>query len=71
MVGIKEEIRSIMVREGQSTVSAVKLLNAKYGREDGSQNLSNKLSKGTIRYSEVKEIADILGYDLVWVKRKE
>ena len=34
------------------------------------QNLSNKLAKGTIRYSEVKRIAAITGYEIQWVKKK-
>ena len=33
-------------------------------------NLSKKLNKGTITAIEEDEIADILGYDIVWVKRK-
>ena len=33
------------------------------------QNLSNKLSKGTIKYSEIKKIADIIGYEIQWVKK--
>ena len=32
-------------------------------------NLSNKLTKETIRYSEVKRIADILGYEIKWEKK--
>lgn len=33
------------------------------------QNLSNKLAKGTIRYSEIKKIADIIGYEIEWKKK--
>ena len=33
------------------------------------QNLSNKLTKETIRYSEVKKIAEILGYEIKWEKK--
>ena len=34
------------------------------------QNLSGKLRRGTFSYTEAVEIADILGYDIVWKKRK-
>ena len=34
-------------------------------------NLSAKLQRESIRYREVVELADVLGYDLVWQKRKE
>ena len=33
------------------------------------QNLSNKLTKGTIKYSEVKKIAEITGYEIEWKKK--
>lgn len=33
------------------------------------QNLSNKLNNETIRYSEVKEIADALEYEIKWEKK--
>lgn len=45
----------------------VKLLNDKYNREDTVQNLNNKLTRGTIKYSEIKEIADVLHYKIGWI----
>lgn len=33
-------------------------------------NFSGKLKRGTLRYSEAEDIADVLGYDIVWIKRK-
>lgn len=32
-------------------------------------NINNKLSRGTIKYSEIVKLADIMGYDIQWVKR--
>lgn len=32
-------------------------------------NFSGKLQRGSLRYSEAKELADVLGYELVWQKR--
>ena len=32
-------------------------------------NINNKLSRGTIKYTEVVRLADIMGYDIQWVKR--
>lgn len=34
-------------------------------------NLSGKLRRGSLRYTEAVELADVLGYDLVWQKRRE
>ena len=32
-------------------------------------NFSGKLQRGSLRYREAKELADVLGYDIVWQKR--
>ena len=32
-------------------------------------NLSGKLKRGSLRYGEAVELADALGYDIVWQKR--
>ena len=34
-------------------------------------NLSAKLQRESIRYREVIELADVLGYDIVWQNRRE
>ena len=42
-----------------------------YGWSDSISNLSAKLQRESIRYREVIELADVLGYDIVWQKRRE
>ena len=37
---------------------------------DSVSNLSAKLQRESIRYKEVVELADVLGYDLIWQKRR-
>lgn len=32
-------------------------------------NINNKLSRDTIKYSEIVKLADIMGYDIKWIKR--
>jgi len=34
-------------------------------------NLSGKLKRGSLRYGEAVELADALGYDIVWQKREK
>ncbi|MCK8826927.1 DUF6471 domain-containing protein [Natroniella acetigena] len=63
---IKQEIKSYLARTGWSMTDLVKALNEKHNRDDSVQNLSNKLSRGTIKYKEVKEIADIIGAKINW-----
>lgn len=70
-MGIKDDIKSIIVKSGKTMSEVVELINQKYSRQDTVQNLSNKLTRGTIKYSEVLEIAEVLGYAIKWVKEKE
>ena len=45
--------------------------NGAYGWSDSVSNLSGKLQRESLRYREVVELADVLGYDLVWQKRRD
>jgi len=67
-MNIKEEIKSIIVKSGISMTDVVDTLNKKYCRKDTVQNLSAKLTRGTIKYREAQEIAEVLGYRIEWVK---
>lgn len=67
---IRNEIKSHIIGAGMTMQSTVDRLSAKYGWSDSVPNLSGKLKRGTLRYTEALELADVLGYDLVWVPRK-
>lgn len=32
-------------------------------------NINNKLSRDTIKYSEIVKLADVMGYNIEWIKR--
>lgn len=66
---VREEIKSIIVQSGLSMTDVVQILNAKHQRNDSLQNLSNKLARKTLRYSEAQEIADALNYEIRWVPK--
>lgn len=68
---IKNELKSYIVRSGFTMTQIVEMINEKYNRTDTVQNLSNKLGRGTIKYSEAKEIAEVIGYDIKWVEKSE
>ena len=67
---IRNEIKSYIVREGMTMRELVDMLSFEYGWSDSVLNFSGKLSRGSLRYSEAVEMADVMGYDIVWVKRK-
>ena len=67
----RNEIKAIMVREGMTMTEVVEKMADQYGWSASVPNLSGKLRRGSLRYQEAVELADALGYDLVWQKRKE
>lgn len=48
----------------------VERLAEEYGWSESVPNLSGKLRRGSLRYSEAVELADVLGYNIIWQKRK-
>ena len=46
------------------------MLSDEYGWSDSVSNLSNKLQRESLRYTEAVQLADVLGYDIVWQKRR-
>lgn len=69
-IDIRNEIKSVIVREGKTMAEVIQRLSEDYGWSKSVPNFSDKLSRGSLRYAEVKELADSLGYDIVWQKRK-
>ncbi len=67
----RNEIKSYIVRSGMTMSEVVDLLSADYGWSDSVPNFSGKLKRGSLRYWEAVELADALGYELVWQKRQE
>ena len=68
-MSIKDEIKSLIIKSGWTMSDVVKALNEKHSRDDSVQNLSNKLSRETLKYKEAKEIADIIGYSIEWKQK--
>ena len=70
-MNIRNEIKAQIVRAGFTMQELVDRLSDEYDWSDSVSNLSAKLQRESIRYKEVVELADVLGYDIVWQKRKE
>ena len=63
---LRNEIKAYIVRQGITMQEVVDVLSDVYGWSDSVSNLSNKLQ----RYKEAVQLADALGYDIQWVRRK-
>ena len=67
----RTRIKTVITAESQTLKNIVDELNIRHpSKSKTAQNLSNKLSRKTIRFDEVAEIMDILGYDIVLRNRK-
>ena len=68
---IRNEIKAQIIRAGYTMQEVVDLLHDEYGWSDRVSNLSGKLQRESLRYREAVELADVLGYELVWQKRRD
>lgn len=69
-MGIKEDIKSLLAKEAQTMTDIASKIYKNENRRASMSNLSRKLSSETIKYTEVKKILDVLGYDIEFKKRK-
>ena len=70
-MNVRNEIKAQIIRTGMTMQEVVDLLSDEYGWSDSVSNLSNKLQRESLRYVEAVQLADALGYDLVWQKRRD
>lgn len=59
---IRNEIKAYIVREGMTMSEVVERLAEEYGWSESVPNLSGKLRRGSLRYGEAVELANVLGY---------
>ncbi len=65
---LKKELKSFIYSSGHTLQDINELLSKLKGVESTPQNFSNKLSKGALKYSDVKLIARLCGYEIEWKK---
>ena len=68
MMTVRNEIKAQIVRAGYTMQELVDRLHEEYGWSDSVSNLSAKLQRESIRYKEVVELADVLGYDQMCIR---
>ena len=70
---IHKEIRMNLARSGMTLTEVVSRMNKNRSEENQTtiQNISNKIMRGTIKYSEILEIAAILNMSIVWTEKSE
>ena len=69
-MSVRNEIKAQIIRAGMTMQEVVDLLSDEYGWSDSVSNLSNKLQRESLRYVEAVQLADALGYEIVWQRKK-
>lgn len=70
-VDIHSQVKAMIASQGWTLTRVVQKMNEQRSEQDRTtiQNISNKLTRGTIKYSEILEIAEIIGIDILWESR--
>ncbi|MFR2666771.1 MAG: LLM class flavin-dependent oxidoreductase [Clostridium sp.] len=70
-MSLKNDLKSYIAKKGWSITDIQKELNKRNGTNFTPQNLVKKINNETIKYSELLEIADIIGYNIEWVEKND
>lgn len=66
---IKERIRTLFAWRNITYEEYARRLDGKFGKNISTSSLSHKLARETISFSEVIDIANELGYDIIFQPR--
>lgn len=68
---LRNEVKAYIVRQGMTMQQVTRIMKKQYGwKSDSVSNLSNKLQRESLRYVEAVQLAEALGYEIVWQKRQ-
>jgi hypothetical protein len=69
-MAVREDIKVLLAREAITLTELAEMLSEKTEKKFTVYGLSRKLLQSTMRYDEVKEIADCLGYEVDFKKKQ-
>ncbi len=65
----KNFIKGYIAQNNLSIKEVHSRLIEKYGWSDTVQNFNTKINRQTLKYNEILQIADVLGYKIEWVEK--
>lgn len=66
IIDMRNEIKGYIRMRGYTYKNLAEKLQKTFGITTTPQSINNKLSRGSIKYSEVIKIAKVLGYKIKW-----
>lgn len=70
MMNVRTDIKLLLTENEMSITKLAREMTKISGHNYSRSNISQKLSRGTLKYEEAKLIGQILGYDLKFVRKK-
>ena len=68
---VRNEIKALIAQNGATLKKVCEILTQKYKKNYIGNNITNKLRRKTIKFEEVQEILDVLGYHIEFVRNKD
>lgn len=68
-MSVKTKIKALLATEDLQLKELAEALSEKNKISINPNDISRKINRETIKYNEVEEILDVMGYDIVFVKR--
>lgn len=66
-MALKENLKAAIIKSGWTMTSVVDEINKRNRTDYTVQNFSAKLSRGTLKYTEVEQVLEIIGYRIEWI----
>ena len=67
---VKKQVKQLLLNENYFMKELVDLLVEKKGRKTSADSFSHRLARATISYEEMLDIADVLGYEIIFKKKE-
>lgn len=66
---VRKQVKQLLLEENLFLKELVGMLSEKTGREYRADSFSHRLSRAKISYEEMLDIADVLGYEIIFKKK--
>ena len=67
-MSLKDDLKALIIKSGWTMTQVFDDLNKRHDRETSVQNFSAKLTRESLKYTEVAEVLEIIGYEIAWNK---
>lgn len=66
---VKGQLKLLLAQEELKLIDLANLLSKQTGKNCSANSLTQKLRRSSMKYDEMVDIADMLGYDVAFIKR--